>query len=123
MSWVKLVSPQTIHIAMCLQFLVEEMLRLRKRKAIKKPSDRVGKFKPRRQKKKVDLGFLTTGEDAAAAEALRIAVSTAGCEVTERPRAPRPFGRLRLHASFFPRRASIRLVLHHPTILDEHFHP
>lgn len=67
MSWVKIVSSQTIHIAMCLQFLVEEMLRLRKRKPIRRPADRVNAFKPRRQKKKVDLNFLT--DEAAAARA------------------------------------------------------
>eukprot|EP00035_Acanthoeca_spectabilis_P020534 m.433406 g.433406 ORF g.433406 m.433406 type:complete len:499 (-) comp17571_c0_seq1:68-1564(-) len=63
MKWVKILSTQTIHIAMCLQFLVEEMLRLRKKQGIKKPSDRVGQFKPRRAvQNKVDLEFLTTSE-------------------------------------------------------------
>lgn len=32
MKWVKMLSPQTIHMAMCLQFMVEEMLRTRKKK-------------------------------------------------------------------------------------------
>lgn len=36
MGWVKMISPQTIHMAMCLQHLVEEMIRLRKRQPIKK---------------------------------------------------------------------------------------
>lgn len=63
MKWVKILSTQTIHIAMCLQFLVEEMLRLRKKQGVKKPSDRVGQFKPRRAvQNKVDLEFLTTSE-------------------------------------------------------------
>jgi len=65
MKWVKMLSPQTIHLAMCLQFMVEEMLRLRKSKPIKKPSDRKGEFKPRRQAEgaKVDLDFIT-GDDS-----------------------------------------------------------
>ena len=69
MSWVKIVSPHTIHIAMCLQFLVEEMMRLRKSKPIRRPADRVGAFKPRRQKKSLDLNFLTSDDAAAAAAA------------------------------------------------------
>ena len=67
MGWVKLVSSATIHMAMCLQQLVEEMIRLKKSQPVKKPSDRVGKFKPRRQTNKpTDLSFLTSdaGESA-----------------------------------------------------------
>eukprot|EP00041_Stephanoeca_diplocostata_P007025 m.97100 g.97100 ORF g.97100 m.97100 type:complete len:500 (-) comp16686_c0_seq1:188-1687(-) len=61
MKWVKMLSPQTIHMAMCLQFMVEEMLRTRKKKPIKKPSDRVGQFKPRRQKEvKIDFDFISS---------------------------------------------------------------
>eukprot|EP00039_Didymoeca_costata_P006144 m.87789 g.87789 ORF g.87789 m.87789 type:complete len:500 (+) comp13129_c2_seq6:234-1733(+) len=65
MGWVKLVCSQTIHIAMCLQFMVEEMLRLKRNQAVRKPSDRIGTFKPRvqRQKKGVDLNFLTADGD------------------------------------------------------------
>lgn len=61
MQWIKVLSPQSIHISMCLQFLVEEMLRLKKGAAIRKPSDRVGAFKPRRQKAGggIDMDFLT----------------------------------------------------------------
>jgi len=61
MKWVKMLSPQTIHLAMCLQFMVEEMLRLRKSKPLKKPSDRVGQFKPKRQTNagKINLDFIT----------------------------------------------------------------
>jgi hypothetical protein len=42
MQWIKVLSPQAIHISMCLQSMVEEMLRLKKNGAIRKPSDRVG---------------------------------------------------------------------------------
>lgn len=65
MKWVKMLSPQTIHLAMCLQFMVEEMLRLRKKKPIKTPSDRIGEFKPKRQTDagKVDLDFITGDSD------------------------------------------------------------
>lgn len=71
MGWVKFVSPQTIHLAMCLQFMVEEMLRTRKKAPIKKPSDRVGAFKPRRQKEgaKLDMDFLTSDAGGGAAAA------------------------------------------------------
>ena len=63
MKWVKILSPQTIHIAMCLQFLVEEMLRVRKKQSIKRPADRVGQFKPRRNvQKKIDYDFLTSSD-------------------------------------------------------------
>lgn len=65
MKWVKMLSPQTIHLAMCLQFMVEEMLRLRKKKPLKKPSDRVGEFKPKRQgtKQTISLEFITGDVD------------------------------------------------------------
>ena len=36
MRWVKLLSAQTIHGAMCLQFLVEEMVRVSNKKPMKK---------------------------------------------------------------------------------------
>lgn len=64
MQWIKVLSPQSIHISMCLQFLVEEMLRLKKGAPIRKPSDRAGTFKPKRQKAGggVDLDFLTSGD-------------------------------------------------------------
>lgn len=66
MKWVKILSPQTIHIAMCLQFLVEEMLRVRKKQALKRPSDRVGQFKPKRNvQAKLDYDFLTSSDGAA----------------------------------------------------------
>merc|ERR1711990_577880 len=47
---------------MCLQFMVEEMLRVRKRGTIRKPSDRAGKFKPKRQtgNNNVNMDFLTS---------------------------------------------------------------
>jgi hypothetical protein len=35
MEWIKTLSQQTIHSAMCLQFLVEEMVRENQRKAFK----------------------------------------------------------------------------------------
>ncbi|EDQ91616.1 uncharacterized protein MONBRDRAFT_15069, partial [Monosiga brevicollis MX1] len=35
MQWIKLLSEQTIHCAMCLQFMVEEMLRIAKKQPIK----------------------------------------------------------------------------------------
>lgn len=62
MGWVKFVSPQTIHLAMCLQFMVEEMLRVRKKGPIRKPADRVGAFKPKRQTQGagLDMDFLTS---------------------------------------------------------------
>eukprot|EP00730_Choanoeca_flexa_P016313 TRINITY_DN7675_c0_g1_i1.p2 TRINITY_DN7675_c0_g1~~TRINITY_DN7675_c0_g1_i1.p2 ORF type:complete len:482 (+),score=173.85 TRINITY_DN7675_c0_g1_i1:3565-5010(+) len=61
MEWIKTLSPQTIHTAMCLQFLVEEMVRENNRKPFKKPSDREGKFKPRRQSNAPpDMSFLTS---------------------------------------------------------------
>jgi hypothetical protein len=34
MKWIKVLSPQTIHMAMCLQTMVEEMIRLKDRKDI-----------------------------------------------------------------------------------------
>eukprot|EP00054_Salpingoeca_dolichothecata_P024349 m.165711 g.165711 ORF g.165711 m.165711 type:complete len:626 (-) comp24983_c0_seq3:45-1922(-) len=67
MTWVRILADNTIHLAMCLQSMVEEMLRLRDGKEIKKPSDRVGKFKPRRQTNKpADLTFLTSDTSASA---------------------------------------------------------
>lgn len=36
MRWIKLLSPQTIHCAMCLQSLVEEMVRVNNKRLIKK---------------------------------------------------------------------------------------
>lgn len=68
MRWIRLCSKHVIHVAMCLQSFVEELLRLRSRKPIKRPADRVGKFKPRRQNSESrDLSFI--GSDSAASSA------------------------------------------------------
>ncbi|EGD83192.1 hypothetical protein PTSG_12085 [Salpingoeca rosetta] len=64
MKWIKLVSEATIHLAMCLQFLVEEMLRINKGDSIRTPKDREGIFKPRRQTNAPpDLSFLTSDNE------------------------------------------------------------
>ena len=66
MKWVKVMNAQTIHMAMCLQLLVEEMVRVKNAKPVKKPGDRVGKYKPKRQTNaKPDLTFLTSDPGAA----------------------------------------------------------
>lgn len=85
MQWIKVLSPQAIHISMCLQFMVEEMLRLKRNKPIRKPSDRVNSFKPRRQKGggKVDLDFLTGGEAAPAGEGADSSAFTISVKLSE----------------------------------------
>lgn len=61
MRWVQLRTRQCIHAAMCLQFMVEEHVRLRDKIPLKRPADRVGKFKPRRQTVlSKDMAFLTS---------------------------------------------------------------
>lgn len=80
MKWVKVMSSQTIHMAMCLQLLVEEMIRIKDGKPLRKPSDREGKVKPRRQTDQVaDLTFLTSAPgdaDGGAGKAAKCVLGT-----------------------------------------------
>lgn len=79
MKWVKIQSTQTIHMAMCLQLLVEEMVRIKNGKPIHKPSDRKDRVKPRRQTDQVaDLTFLTSApgdSEGGAGKAAKVSVT------------------------------------------------
>eukprot|EP00049_Salpingoeca_infusionum_P018697 m.358390 g.358390 ORF g.358390 m.358390 type:complete len:473 (-) comp18138_c0_seq1:706-2124(-) len=62
MKWIKLLSASTIHVAMSLQFLVEELVRINQKKRLRIPADRAGTFKPKRAQDRPDLSFITSDQ-------------------------------------------------------------
>lgn len=61
MRWIQFRVRNCIHAAMCLQFMVEETIRIRDRTPLRRPVDRVGKFKPQKQTVRArDMAFLTS---------------------------------------------------------------
>ena len=58
MRWVKVKGDQTIHMAMCLQHMVDELVRKHRKEPWKAPADREGKYKARVKSKEFDVSFL-----------------------------------------------------------------